>query len=108
VGAKLDALNGAVYDSAAARDAALDAALNAAVLEAYSRPLDYVARWEPLPNDAARARQVAGDELLAWLASHDLNQTEWGRPLEDLVNEFRDRHVTSVRAMRETSEIFLD
>src|SRR5262249_25231440 len=85
VGAKLDALNGAIYDSAPARDAALDAALNTALIEAYARPLDYIARWEPLPNDVARARQVAGDEVLAWLASHDLNQTEWGRPLESLV-----------------------
>jgi hypothetical protein len=108
VGAKLDALNGSVYDSAPARDAALDAALEAALLSAYARPLDYVARWEPLPNDQVRARQVAGDELLTWLATHDLTQTEWGRPLEALVGEFRARHVDSIRAMRETSEIFVD
>jgi hypothetical protein len=104
VAARISALEGRVYATADARAAAIAAELDAGMVAAYARPFDYIARHAPLPNDVARARQVAADETLVWLASHDLRLTEWGRPLEELVHDYRARHVASIRALRETSE----
>lgn len=98
---RLEQQVGRWYSDEAARDAALVAEVDAGLDAAYARPYDLIEPWEPLPGDLARNRQVAADTLLAWLASHDLRNTEWGRSLEVLARQYRDRHVASLRAFRE-------
>lgn len=98
----IQSLFGGVYPDTAARDAALTAALEAGIDAAYAAPLDLAPSFAPIPGDSVRARHVAADALLAYLTTQDFATTELGRPLVELTRVFRDRHVASIRAFRET------
>lgn len=104
--ARLEAQFGRYYPSAAARDAALTADVVDSIDLAYARPLEHVEPWAPLPGDVGRARQVAADALLGWLAESDLGATEFQKPLEQLTRDYRADHVAGLRHFREeaTSE----
>ena len=54
------------------------------------------------PNSLERAQELAADALLAHLAGLDLRDSEWGRPLTELVRQFRARHVEGIRSLRES------
>lgn len=75
-----------------------------AIDQAYAEPLKYAARLKPIPGDLQRERQMAADGLLDYLSSIDLPHTEFGRPLIQLVREFRRRHVEAIRYFREEAE----
>lgn len=93
------------FPTAAERDLYLDAQLATVLDRIYARPLDSVPAFAPVANDPLAARQVAADALLLHLASVDLTQTEWGRPLEALTRQFRDRHLAALRELREVGPV---
>ena len=96
---------GRVYPDAAALDAALSAEIEGAIDLAYAEPLSLVEPLAPIPGDATRARYVATDALLAHLAERDFESTALWRPLIVLTREYRAWHVTSIRELRESSEL---
>jgi hypothetical protein len=98
--ARFTNLLGMWFPSAESAEAALGAELEETFDLAYARPLDFVAAVAPLPGDAQRARDVAADGLLLYLAGRDLTQTEFNRDLVELVRQFRDRHLASLRYFR--------
>ena len=99
---RLEQMFGRWYPDAASRDAAAAAEIAAVIDLAYARPLEI---WgdgphAPLPGDAAAMNQVVADALLLHLATLDLVETEFARPLEELCRTYRDWHVTDLRAWR--------
>jgi hypothetical protein len=100
--AKLEAAFGRWFVTASGRDKALAAALEAGLDTAYARPLDLVPPAPVLPTDAAAMRQVAADAVLAHIASMNFVDSDFDRTLEQLAHEFRDQHVESIRAFRES------
>lgn len=103
---RLEQMFGRWYPDAASRDAAAAAEIAAVIDLAYARPLEI---WGDGPHAAdpgslAGMRQVVADGLLLYLASIDLTNTEFGKPLEVLCKQFRARHVADLRAWRETVE----
>ncbi|MCE9580147.1 MAG: hypothetical protein K8W52_43930 [Deltaproteobacteria bacterium] len=101
-------LGGRWYLSATVRGARLAAAVDGALDAAYARPLALVPAHAPVPGDAAATRQVVADAVLAYVATQDYLHSEFGRSLDDLAREFRAQHVASLRAFRETEDIFVD
>jgi hypothetical protein len=103
--AGFEGMIGQQFGSRAAMDEASDAIITGAIDRAYARPLDYVdAPHAPAPGDLAATRQVVADALLLHLAGMNLEDTEFGRPLEELTRLFRARHVADLRAFREEVE----
>jgi hypothetical protein len=98
--ARLEDELGRVYPDLAGRDQALSSARESAIDLASAEPLSLVEPLSPLPGDAARAREVAADALLAHLATRDFASSELGRPLTELARVFRARHVASIDAFR--------
>ncbi|HTJ44106.1 MAG TPA: hypothetical protein VL463_18495 [Kofleriaceae bacterium] len=97
------------YLSVATRDAQLAAAVDGTFDRAYARPLELVPAHAPIPGDAQRAREVAADALLAYLAQQDYVSSEFGRSYDQLTKEFRTQHVTSVGEFRvPPDDIFTD
>lgn len=93
------------FSSAAERDLYLDQRIAEVLDLAYARPLDHVAAVSPLPGSSENARQLAADTLLLHLASLDLTQSEWGRPLSVLTRQFRARHLATLRELREVGPL---
>jgi hypothetical protein len=91
---------GQLYGGAGALDAAVDAVITGTIDRAYARPLDFVEAHPAAPGSVSGTRQVVADALLAHLAGMDLEQTELGRPLEELTRTYRARHVEDLRAFR--------
>jgi hypothetical protein len=101
--ARLEGLYGLWYVDAAARDAAVTAVIEAAFDQIYARPFELLDEPHlPTPNDLDATRQVIADALLQYLASIDLTHTEFNRSLEELAHLFRTRHISDLRAWRET------
>jgi hypothetical protein len=96
----LEQMIGQSFGGPAALDAAVAAVMTAAIDHAYARPLDLALPHAAAPGSIAKTRQVVADALLAHLADLDLTQTEFGRPLEELTRQFRQRHVDDLRAFR--------
>jgi hypothetical protein len=92
------------YPSPSSLGAALDAVIAGALDDAYATPLELVTPREITPGDVGHERQLCADALLLHLAQIDLRQTEWGRPLVELVRTFKSQHVESLRGLRETAE----
>ncbi len=107
-GAAIDALGGRWYLSATVRAARLGAAVDGAFDAAYARPLALVPAHAPAPGDAAGTRQVVADAVLAHVATQDYVVSALGRSLDELTRVFRAQHVASLRALRETEDIFVD
>jgi hypothetical protein len=91
--------------SATARTSVLKTKADGAILAAYTRPLDLVEPIAVVPGNAQSIRDAAADGLLAELAVHDFLSTEYARTYDTLVGQFRDRHVESIREMRETAAV---
>jgi hypothetical protein len=106
VGERLQNQFGKWYPTAAARDAAMSAELEAGIDHAYARPFTIIEPHAPIPGDLAQARHVAADALLGYLATLDLVNTEFGRPLEEMARTYRAQHVQSVRDFRETATTY--
>ena len=97
----LEQMVGELFTSRAAMDAAADALIAGGVDHGYARPLDFFEGPHPAaPGDLAGTRQVVADALLLHLAGLDLEETEFGRPLEELTRTYRARHVADLRAFR--------
>jgi hypothetical protein len=96
------------YLSLATRTAQMNAAVERAFDRAYARPLELVPAHAPIAGDAARTRQVVADALLAYLVTTDYLHSEFGRSYDQLTKEFRAQHVASIRAFRESEDIFVD
>lgn len=109
VSSSLDAIAGRWYPVVAARDARVTGAVDAAFDRAYAHPQDLVGAHAPVVGDEQRARDVAADALLAYLATTDYEHSEFGRSYDQLVREFRAQHVQSLREFREApDDIFVD
>jgi len=102
VESNLEDLFGRWYLSATTRDAALSKALEDGLDTMTARPLDWLEPRTPAPGDVAATRQLVADAVLAHVGSMDLRVTEWGKPMEQLVHEFRAQHVQSIRNFRES------
>lgn len=98
-------LFGRWYLSPTARAAALTGAVDAGILAAYAYPLELVEPAAPVPGNAGVAHQVAGDALLAALAGYDFVDSEYARPYEQLVRQYRSAHVASIHAFRSEHEL---
>ncbi len=85
----------------------LSSAVDGAIAQAYLHPLDLVEPLVAIPGDDASVRNAAADGLLAELATFDFENTEFHRSYATLVNEFRARHVESIREFRESNPIEL-
>ena len=97
----LEGLFGQQFPDQAALEAAVDEVIEGAIDRAYARPLDLTdGPHPPAPGSVAGTRQLVADSLLLHLADMDLEQTEFGRPLEELTRLFRARHVADLRAFR--------
>lgn len=88
-----------------ARQTVLDGAVDGSITAAYAHPLDLVEPVTPIAGDAASIHQAAADALLAELAVYDFVHSEFARSYDQLVTEFRARHVQSIREFRETNAI---
>jgi hypothetical protein len=88
------------YLSTATRDARLAAAVDATFDRAYARPLELVPAHAPIAGDADRTRDVAADALLAYLATQDYTNTDFGRSYDQLTKDFRAQHVADLRDLR--------
>ena len=97
----LEGLYGQRFPDVAARTAALAAAVDAAIDTVYAGPMDVVEPHPPLAGNLAALRHVAADALLRELAAFDFSHSEYHRPLDELTREFRARHVSDIRALRE-------
>ncbi len=102
VNSHLERMFGRWFLGASTRDAQLDLAVTRGFDYAYARPFDAVEPHEPVPGDAAAMRHVAADAVLAELARMDLVHSEFSRSLEQLVSQYRARHLESIKAFRET------
>jgi hypothetical protein len=101
----LEQMIGQQFTSQAAMDAAADAVIAGGIDHGYARPLDFFEGPHPAaPGNLAGTRQVVADALLLHLAGMNLEETEFGRPLEELTRMFRARHVADLRAFREEVE----
>ena len=97
----LEGLFGRQFPDQAALDEAALGVIEGAIDGAYARPLDLTdGPHPPAPGSVAGTRQLVADSLLLHLAGLDLEQTEFGRPLEELTRLFRARHVADLRAFR--------
>lgn len=105
ISGRLDAEGGAWLMSATARTKVLATATDVPLDEAYAFPLYFVDGHEPAPGDVAATRQVATDAILSYLRTTDYEHSEFGRSYLALTKEFRARHVASLKAFRETSEL---
>jgi hypothetical protein len=101
VESRLERMVGEWYLSAAARDAALHDAMVGGLDAATARPLDYFEPRSPAPGDLAATRALVADAVLAHVGAMDLVETEWARPMEELVHDYRAQHVASIRHFRE-------
>ncbi|HEU5058481.1 MAG TPA: hypothetical protein VFU21_18240 [Kofleriaceae bacterium] len=105
----LEQMIGEQFTSREAMDAAADAVIAGGVDHGYARPLDFFEGPHPAaPGSLPGTRQVVADALLLHLAGLDLENTEFGRPLEELTRLFRARHVADLRAFREEVEPVVD
>jgi hypothetical protein len=102
---RLEPLFGRWYLSVTTRSAALTGAVDRAIIHAYARPLELVEPTTPAPGNAAVTRQIAGDALLQALTEYDFVNSEFARPLEEIVALNQAGHVASIRAFRETIAI---
>ncbi len=93
--------------SATAKSKVLSSTVDGAIAEAYLHPLDLVEPLVAIPGNDASMRNAAADGLLAELATFDFENTEFDRSYATLVNEFRARHVQSIREFRESNPIEL-
>ena len=105
ISGRLDAEGGAWLMSATARTKVLATATDVPLDEAYAFPLYFVDGHEPAPGNVAVTRQVATDAILSYLRTTDYEHSEFGRSYLALTKEFRARHVASLKAFRETSEL---
>ncbi len=90
-----------------AKTKVLTTAVDGAIAQAYLRPLELVEPLVAVPGNDASIRNSAADGLLAELAAFDFENTEFGRSYATLVDEFRARHVESIREFRESNPIEL-
>lgn len=90
-----------------AKTKVLTSAVDSSIAQAYLRPLDFVEPAAITTVDDAALRTAAADGLLAELARFDFASTEFSRSYEQLVAEFRARHVESIREFRESNPIEL-
>ena len=101
----LEQMVGELFTSRAAMDAAADAVIAGGIDHGYARPLDFFdGPHAAAPGSLDGTRQVVADALLLHLAGMNLEETELGRPLEELTRLFRARHVADLRAFREEVE----
>lgn len=100
-----EAMFGEQFTTREAMDAAADAVIADGIDHGYARPLDFFEGPHPAaPGSLAGTRQVVADALLLHLAGMNLEETEFGRPLEELTRLFRARHVADLRAYRQEVE----
>ncbi len=105
----LEQMIGQHFSSREAMDAAADAVIAGGIDHGYARPLDFFDGPHPAaPGSLAGTRQVVADALLLHLAGMDLENSEFGRSLEELTRLFRARHVADLRAFREEVEPVID
>lgn len=98
----LEQMIGERFTSGEVMDAAVDALIAGGIDHGYARPLDFFEGPHPAtPGDLAGTRQAVADALLLHLAGMNLEETEFGRSLEELCRLFRARHVADLRAFRE-------
>jgi hypothetical protein len=105
ISGRLEAEGGAWLMSATARTKVLATATDVPLDEAYAFPLYFVDGHEPAPGDVAGTRQYAADAILSYLRTTDYEHSEFGRSYLELTKEFRARHVASLKAFREESEL---
>ncbi len=103
VAAAVDADGGLWLASLTARTAILGLAVDGTIDGAYARPLGLVAPHVATVGDLASTREAVADAVLAYLATQDYLNSEFGRTLDQLTKEFRVQHVQSIREFRETN-----
>lgn len=70
------------------------------LVKALARPLSFIPASAPIPGDVARARVIATEAVLAYLAGIELTRTEYGRPLEVLATTYTASWVQGLEDLR--------